>query len=57
MITKLQFTLSEMKKHSGKYILDGTENDQWPTTMYFKKEWFDTPSLPQKVTITIEASK
>lgn len=53
--TELQFNLAEPKKHSGKYILNGTENDMYPVAMYFRKEWFENNQLPQKVQVTIEA--
>ena len=49
----LNCTLSEPKKWSGKYIVEGTESDNWPTYFYLKKEWFDNNELPERVTITI----
>jgi hypothetical protein len=50
----LSLTLAEPKKHSGKYTVDGTEKDQWPTYYYLKKEYFGG-DLPQKVEMTIRA--
>ena len=51
---KITFKLLETKKHSGKYVQVGTEGDQWPTMMYFKKEWF-SGNLPQVVEMSLEA--
>jgi hypothetical protein len=51
--TKLTFNLAEPKKHSGKYVQEGTENDTWPTMLYLKKEWFEGKQLPQTAIVTI----
>lgn len=53
--TKLTFHLVEHKKHSGKYVLEGTEDQVYPTMMYFRKEWFPDPSkLPPSIQVTVE---
>lgn len=53
--TTITFTLQEPKKHSGKYVQDGTENDRFPNMMYFRKEWFPNNQLPTKVKLTVES--
>lgn len=53
MTMKLIFNLSEPKKYSGKYVQEGTEEDQWPTMMYLKRDWFPTKDLPKKVELTV----
>jgi len=50
------FNLSETKKHSGKYVQEGTEGDVYPNYMYFKKDWFENKVLPNRVKLTIEAA-
>lgn len=51
------FDLQEEKKHSGKYVQRGTEQDQWPNMMYFRKDWFEQNKLPKTVTLTVEAGE
>lgn len=53
-MTQLTLKLIEPKKHSGKYVLEGTERDQWPTMMYLKKDWFPNEQLPNIVKLTVE---
>lgn len=43
--------LSEPKKHSGKYVINGTQGDAYPQFMYLRKEWFGG-ELPTKVEAT-----
>lgn len=50
----LIFNLVEVKKHSGKYVLQGTEGAEYPTAMYFRKEWFKDQSLPKQVTMMLQ---
>jgi hypothetical protein len=54
----LQLTLAEPKKSCGKYVVNGTENDNYPTFLYLKNEWLggrSGSSLPREVTILIES--
>lgn len=50
------FDLQEPKKHSGKYVERGTEQETYPNMMYFKRSWF-TGELPKTVTLTVEAGE
>jgi hypothetical protein len=50
----LTLSLLEPKKHSGKYAVEETKDDQWPVIMYLKKEWFPNDKLPKTVKLTIE---
>jgi hypothetical protein len=46
--------LEEPKKHSGKYVVDGSQDDQYPNYMYLKKEWFPNKNLPKTVRATFD---
>lgn len=49
---KVKFKLSEEKKHSGKYVEVGTEDDQYPNYMYFRRKWFEG-DLPKNVILEV----
>lgn len=53
-MTKLTLVLQETKKHSGKYVVKGTEMEMYPTMYYLKKEYFPNKILPPVVNLTIE---
>lgn len=49
----LRLIFDEEKKHSGKYVVDGTQEDTYPQYYYLKKEWFDKRVLPRTVEMVI----
>jgi hypothetical protein len=54
-MSKILLKLAKPKKHSGKYVVIGTENDVYPIYMYIRKEWMqkkDQP-LPTNILLTI----
>jgi hypothetical protein len=47
---------TEGKKHSAKYVVDGTQQDQWPSYIYIRPSWIGSPkSYPQKLKMTLAA--
>lgn len=51
----VKLSLTEEKKHSGKYVVQGTENDQYPSYYYFPKKWFEGEKLPDFVEMSVKA--
>ncbi len=48
----IMLKLSEPKKHSGKYVVVGTEGDMYPVFIYLRKEWM-RGDLPTNVNMTL----
>lgn len=48
----VKLILEESKKHSGKYVVDGTQGDTYPKYHYIPKEWFNG-KLPPNVEMTV----
>ena len=38
----------EDKKHSFVYVVDGTENDQYPNKIYVRRDWLNRPATAPK---------
>jgi len=49
----VRLSLSEAKKHSGKYVVKGTESAQYPQYYYLPKLWFDGQQLPTSCSMTV----
>lgn len=53
-VHRVELTLSEPKKHSGKYVVAGTESDRYPQYFYLRRDWFPSPTLPMNVDLVIQ---
>lgn len=57
-MNRITLNFVESKKHSHKYVVAGTENDQYPNMIYVRKDWIGNPATPPKqLTMSFEVSE
>jgi hypothetical protein len=54
-MSTVRLKLVATKKHSGKYVVIGTEKDVFPVYLYIRREWVrgENQPLPANVLLTI----